>query len=124
MEKIELIEKKSRFVAYVKAVSSEAEAKSFIAEKSKEHKKARHVVYAYALPNIEKWSDDGEPRGTAGLPLLSAIKRRERSCVVVVVVRYFGGILLGKGGLMRTYVKAAGQILDAQSITLHDLNAS
>ena len=117
MEKIELIEKKSRFVAYTAAVNSEEEAKAFIADKSKEHKKARHVVYAYVLPNIEKFNDDGEPRGTAGLPLLNAIKRRGASGMVVVVVRYFGGILLGKGGLMRAYGKAAGQALDTQNFT-------
>jgi len=115
MEKIELIEKKSRFIAYASVVNSEEEAKSFVAEKSKEHKKSRHVVFAYVLPNIEKWHDDGEPRGTAGLPLLNAIKRRELSGMVVVVVRYFGGILLGKGGLMRAYGKAAGQSLDILS---------
>jgi len=115
MEKIELIEKKSRFIAYVGVVKSEDEAKAFIAEKTKEHKKARHVVFAYVLPNIEKCNDDGEPRGTAGLPLLNAIKRREISSVVVVVARYFGGVLLGKGGLMRAYGKAAGQALDSLS---------
>jgi len=115
MEKIELIEKKSRFIAYVKAINSEEEAKAFIGDKSKEHKKSRHIVYAYVLPNIEKFNDDGEPRGTAGLPLLNAIKRRGLSGMVVVVVRYFGGILLGKGGLMRVYGKAAGQALDAQN---------
>ena len=117
MEKIELIEKKSRFIAYVSVVNSEDEAKAFIAEISKEHKKARHVVFAYVLPNIEKCNDAGEPRGTAGLPLLNAIKRRELCGVVVVVLRYFGGILLGKGGLMRAYGKAAGKALDAHSFT-------
>jgi len=109
---IEIIEKKSRFIAYVSKINSEDEAKSFINEKSREYKKARHIVFAYTLHNIEKYSDSGEPRGTAGLPLLNAIKRRELCGVVVVVVRYFGGILLGKGGLMRAYGKAAGKALD------------
>ena len=113
MEKIELIEKKSRFIVFVGVVNSEDEAKAFIAEKSKEYKKASHIVYAYVLPNIEKFNDDGEPRGTAGLPLLNAIKGRKLSGAVVVVARYFGGILLGKGGLMRAYGKAAGKSLDA-----------
>jgi len=117
MEKIELIEKKSRFIGCVKVINSEEEAKAFIAEITKEYKKARHIVYAYVLPNIEKFNDDGEPRGTAGMPLLNAIKRRTLSGVVVVVVRYFGGILLGKGGLMRAYGKAAGQALDAQNFS-------
>ena len=77
MEQIEIIEKKSRFIAYACKVNSEDEAKAFIDEKTIEHKKARHVVFAYILPNVEKCSDAGEPRGTAGLPLLNAIKRRE-----------------------------------------------
>jgi len=116
MEPIELIEKKSRFLAYAGKVNSEDEAKAFIDEKTREHKKARHVAFAYALPNIEKCSDAGEPRGTAGLPLLNAIKRRELCGAVVVVVRYFGGILLGKGGLIRAYGKAAGMSLDALTV--------
>jgi uncharacterized YigZ family protein len=115
MEKIEIIEKKSRFIAFAGKVNSEDEAKAFIEEKTREHKKARHVAFAYVLPNIEKCSDAGEPRGTAGLPLLNAIKRRELCGTIVVVVRYFGGILLGKGGLIRAYGKAAGLSLDAHT---------
>ena len=108
----ELIEKKSRFIGYAKRVNSEDEAKAFIAELSREHKKARHIAFAYILPNTSRYSDDGEPRGTAGMPLLNAILRRELNNAVVVVIRYFGGTLLGKGGLIRAYGKAAGKSLD------------
>jgi len=109
---IEIIEKKSRFVAYASRINSEDEAIAFIDERTHEHKKARHIVFAYVLENIEKYSDACEPRGTAGLPVLSAIKRRGLCGVVVVVIRYFGGILLGKCGLIRAYGKAAGKALE------------
>jgi len=108
----ELIEKKSRFLGYCARVESEAEAKAFIAELAREHKRANHVAFAYVLPTTAKYNDDGEPRGTAGMPLLNAIMRRELVGVVVVVVRYFGGIPLGKGGLIRAYGKTAGKSLD------------
>jgi len=111
-EPYELTEKKSRFVAYSRKIASVDEANAFLEDVTREHRKARHIVYAYVLPGAEKYSDAGEPRGTAGLPLLNAIKRRELSDVIVVVVRYFGGILLGKGGLARAYGKAAGKALD------------
>ncbi|MCL2048617.1 MAG: YigZ family protein [Defluviitaleaceae bacterium] len=109
----ELIVKKSRFVAYAAKISAEAEVKAYIAEITRQHKKARHTTFAYALPNVVKYSDDGEPRGTAGLPLLTSIQRRNMENTVVVVVRYFGGVLLGKGGLIRAYGKAAGMALEA-----------
>jgi len=108
----EITEKKSRFIAYSGGITSVDEADAFIDEITREHRKARHIVYAYVLPGAEKYSDAGEPRGTAGLPLLNAIKRRELCGVIVVVVRYFGGVLLGKGGLIRAYGKAAGKALD------------
>ena len=108
----ELIEKKSRFVAYCADIADETEVKAIIERIRKEHKRSRHVVYAYVVSGKEKFNDDGEPNGTAGLPVLNAIKRRNLENIIVVVVRYFGGILLGKGGLMRAYGKAAGQELD------------
>ena len=108
----ELIEKKSRFIAYSAEIANEDEAKAMIERLKKEHKRSNHAVYAYVIAGKEKFSDDGEPRGTAGLPVLNAIKRRGLDNVIVVVVRYFGGVLLGKGGLMRAYGKAAGRELD------------
>jgi uncharacterized YigZ family protein len=108
----EIIEKKSRFIGYAAWVSSEDEAKRFIGDISKEHKKANHVTYAYVLSNTAKTNDDGEPKGTAGLPIYNVITRRDMKNIVIVVVRYFGGTLLGKGGLIRAYGKAAGLALD------------
>jgi len=108
----EFIEKKSRFLGYAVAVHTEDEAKSFIAEIAKEHKKANHVAYAYVLANTAKTNDDGEPRGTAGLPIYNVINRRNLQNIVVVVIRYFGGIQLGKGGLIRAYGKSAGLAID------------
>jgi len=108
----EIIEKKSRFIGCAARVNTEDEAKEFIAGVSKEHKKANHVTYAYVLSNTAKTSDDGEPKGTAGLPIYNVITRRSLVNVVVVVVRYFGGTLLGKGGLIRAYGKTAGLALD------------
>ena len=109
----ELIIKKSRFISYAVKVDNEDKAKTYIAEIARQHKRARHVTFAYVLPNVTRYSDDGEPSGTAGLPLLNSIQRRSMENVVVVVVRYFGGVLLGKGGLIRAYGKAAGQALEA-----------
>lgn len=111
MKQSEIIVKKSRFIAYSKKINSEDEAKAFINEITLENKRARHVAFAYVLPKAVKCSDAGEPRGTAGQPILNVIHRRELCNVIVVVVRYFGGILLGKGGLIRAYGKAAGQSL-------------
>jgi len=108
----EIIEKKSRFIGYAARVSTDDEARQFITGVSKEHKKANHVTYAYVLSNTAKTNDDGEPKGTAGLPIYNVITRRSIVNVVVVVVRYFGGTLLGKGGLIRAYGKAAGLALD------------
>ena len=115
MPSIEIVEKKSRFISYAKQINSEDEAKDFISCLKHEHKRARHIAFAYKLPGNERCSDAGEPRGTAGAPLLNAIHRRNLCEVIVVVVRYFGGILLGKGGLIRAYGKAAGKSLDALS---------
>jgi len=108
----EIVIKKSRFIAYAADVDSEDGAKSFIDDISQQHKKARHVAFAYVLADAARYSDDGEPRGTAGLPLLNSIQRRNVVGAVVVVVRYFGGVLLGKGGLVRAYGKAAGLAME------------
>ena len=108
----EFIEKKSRFIGYAKQVFSEDDAKAYIQEVSSKHPKANHVTYAYVLSNSAKTNDDGEPRGTAGLPIYNVITRRDLKNIVVAVVRYFGGIRLGKGGLIRAYGKTAGLAID------------
>lgn len=101
----EFVEKRSRFIGYCKPVKTEQEAIDFINEKRSEHWNATHNVYAYSLRegNIKRYSDDGEPSGTAGMPVLDVIVKNEIFDVVVVVTRYFGGVLLGTGGLVRTY---------------------
>ena len=111
---IEIIEKKSRFLGYAVPVNSEEEARHFVAKVGVEHKKARHITYAYVLANTAKISDDGEPRGTAGLPIYNAIIRRNLQNVAVAVVRYFGGVKLGKGGLIRAYGKAASLAIECE----------
>lgn len=101
----EFVEKRSRFIGYCKPVKTEQEAIDFINEKRSEHWNATHNVYAYLLRegNIKRYSDDGEPSGTAGMPVLDVIVKNEIFDVVVVVTRYFGGVLLGTGGLVRAY---------------------
>ncbi len=106
----EYIEKKSRFLAHVRNASSEEEALEFIAAMKKKYYDARHNCYAYIIgkdSDIVRYSDDGEPSGTAGKPILEVMQKEGLSDVVVVVTRYFGGTLLGTGGLVRAYTQAA-----------------
>ncbi|MEU3712100.1 YigZ family protein [Streptomyces catenulae] len=106
---------KSRFLCALAPVATEAEAQDFIAAVRKEHPTARHHCYAYVLGadgGVQKASDDGEPGGTAGVPMLQMLLRREMRYVVAVVTRYFGGIKLGAGGLIRAYGGAVGEALD------------
>ena len=105
----ELVEKRSRFIATVKPVQTENEAIEVLESLKKQYWDAKHNVYAYVLEenNIQRYSDDGEPAGTAGVPVLDMIKKEELSNLIVVVTRYFGGILLGTGGLVHAYSKSA-----------------
>lgn len=115
----ELIEKKSRFICSVKPVKTEKEALEFINRISALHKDANHNVFAYVVMEkieVVKASDDGEPQGTAGMPVLEVIKREGLKNVCVVVTRYFGGILLGAGGLIRAYSASAKQGIDESGI--------
>lgn len=110
----ELIIEKSRFIAYAYEINSLDEVKQHLQELKKQHKKADHVCYAYVYYKevvSEKCSDDGEPTGTAGYPILNVIKKQNRTNTMVAVVRYFGGIKLGAGGLTRAYTKAAAGVL-------------
>ncbi len=110
----EINEKRSRFIATVAHVESEQEAFDFIAKMKTEYWDARHNVYAFVLSenNIARYSDDNEPHGTAGKPVLDVIVGKGLKNVVVVVTRYFGGILLGTGGLVRAYSSSAAQVLE------------
>ena len=106
----EYIVEKSTFIGYAKPIKTEEEAIEFVNEIKKKHKDATHNVWAYTIGenmNIQRYSDDGEPQGTAGIPTLEVIKKEDLRDVVVVVTRYFGGIKLGAGGLVRAYTKGA-----------------
>lgn len=114
----ELVEKKSRFLGYAIPAEDASEADAFIAKIRAEHPDARHHVFAYAVGGLDggaevrRMSDDGEPQGTGGVPCLDVITKKELRCAAVVVVRYFGGILLGAPGLVRAYGKAAAGAVD------------
>ena len=113
----EYIEKKSRFLGGVYPVTSEQEAKEILERVRKQHYDARHNCWCYILKSGQKrYSDDGEPQGTAGQPMLNVLDRERVVDVLCVVTRYFGGILLGAGGLCRAYTKAAKDALDAAGI--------
>ena len=115
----EIIIEKSTFIGYAKPIKTEEEAVEFVNEIKKKHKDATHNVWAYTVGptmNIQRYSDDGEPQGTAGIPTLEVIKKEDLRDVVVVVTRYFGGVKLGAGGLVRAYTKGAKIGLDAAKI--------
>lgn len=116
--KASFIEKRSEFIGYIAPVKTNDEAAAFINSIKSEHRKAKHNVYAYILrkDNISRYSDDGEPQGTAGVPVLDVLQKRGLTDVCVVVTRYFGGILLGGGGLVRAYSHAASLACDAAHI--------
>ena len=110
----EFTEKRSRFLGHVRMVETEDEARAFIAEMKKKYYDARHNCWCYIIKDgPERYSDDGEPQGTAGIPMLEVFRRQGISNVVCVVTRYFGGVLLGAGGLLRAYTKSAGDAMEA-----------
>ena len=110
----EYVEKKSRFLGRVFAVSSEDEARALLEAVKRERYDARHNCWCYIIRNgAERYSDDGEPQGTAGIPMLEVLRRQNMTNCVCVVTRYFGGVLLGAGGLLRAYTKSAGDALAA-----------
>ena len=110
----EYVEKRSRFLGHLRPVESEDEARAFIADMKKQYYDARHNCWCYLLKDgPERYSDDGEPQGTAGIPMLEVFRREGVTNLVCVVTRYFGGVLLGAGGLFRAYTKSARDALDA-----------
>lgn len=113
-----LVEKKSKFISHVMPVDNEPDALAYLNKIRSQYPDARHNVYAYVIDenNIFRYSDDGEPSGTAGMPVLDTIRKAGLVDVVVVVTRYFGGTLLGTGGLVHTYSASARQGLEASGI--------
>lgn len=114
----EFVEKRSRFISHLWRVESEAEARARIEEMKKKYYDARHNCWCYLLRegNVVRYSDDGEPQGTAGQPMLNVFQREGVSNVCCVVTRYFGGVLLGAGGLTRAYTKGAKDVLDTVGV--------
>ena len=119
---IEFTEKKSVFIGYSAIVKNEEEAQKIVKERKKKFSDATHNVYAYVIGdgNVFRYSDDGEPQGTSGMPTLNAIRKSGITDVCVVITRYFGGILLGAGGLVRAYSTAASMALEAGEISLFE----
>ena len=115
----ELTEKRSRFLGHVRPVETEDEARAFIAEMKKKYYDARHNCWCYLIRGgPERYSDDGEPQGSAGIPMLEVFRREGVTNAVCVVTRYFGGVLLGTGGLLRAYTQSAKDALDAAGISV------
>lgn len=114
----EFVEKRSRFISHIWRVETEEEARARIEEMKKKYYDARHNCWCYLLKegNVVRYSDDGEPQGTAGQPMLNVFQREDVTNVCCVVTRYFGGILLGAGGLTRAYTKGAKDALDVVGI--------
>ena len=113
----EFVEKRSSFLGHVRYAETEDEAKAFVTEMKKKFYDARHNCWCYIIKDgAVRYSDDGEPQGTAGIPMLEVLKREGVTNVVCVVTRYFGGVLLGTGGLLRAYTKSAKDALNAAGI--------
>ena len=122
-DEAEIIEKKSRFIATVQPIKSEEEAITFIEAMKKKYWNAKHNCFAYVLGEhfqIQRCSDDGEPSGTAGKPMLDVLLGEEIHDVVVVVTRYFGGTLLGTGGLVRAYSHSAVIAIDGAEVVTYE----
>ena len=109
---------KSKFISFAYPVGSEEDCKVFLEEISKQYPDATHICFAYLLtsPRIEKCSDNGEPTGTAGKPILEVIKKKKLENVLCIVVRYFGGKKLGAGGLVRAYTTSANDVLEMAEV--------
>ena len=107
---------KSKFIAYLYPLNKEDDFKAILASLRKEHKKARHIVYAYRVEMKSKSCDDGEPKGTAGHPLLEHLYKKDINNVALLVVRYFGGTKLGAGRLLRTYLQAGIEAINQSEL--------
>ena len=116
----EFVEKRSRFIGHVLPVETEEEARAFIDAMKKRYHDARHNCWCYLIRegNVVRYSDDGEPQGTAGQPMLGVFEKEGVTNLVCVVTRYFGGILLGAGGLVRAYTRSAKDSLDEAGVSV------
>ncbi len=113
----EVVEKRSRFIGSIVPVTSEEEARAHIETVKKRHRDARHNCWCYRLESgVERYSDDGEPQGTAGVPMLGVFQKAGVTNLCCVVTRYFGGVLLGAGGLVRAYSQTARDAMDAAGV--------
>lgn len=113
------VEKRSEFIGHIRMVSTEDEAKAYITEMKKKYYDARHNCWCYIIKDgAVRYSDDGEPQGTAGIPMLEMFRREGVENLVCVVTRYFGGVLLGTGGLLRAYTKAAKDALNNAGVAV------
>lgn len=116
---IEIVEKKSRFIAHIYKIQSQEEAEAYLNEAKKNYWNATHNCYAYQLGErneIQRFSDDGEPQGTAGKPILDVLRGQDIKNTLIIVTRYFGGTLLGTGGLVRAYGRAAKEGVEAAGL--------
>lgn len=112
----EFIIKKSKFITKLYFVTSEIEIKNILNENKNHYKDATHICYAYILNNVQRFNDDSEPSGTAGMPILNVLKNNNLNNVLCVVIRYFGGIKLGAGGLIRAYCSSVSEALNKTEI--------
>ena len=112
----EIIINKSRFICKLVKVYSEEDVMNALNSAKEEYKDATHYCYSYIIDNTERFNDDGEPGGTAGMPILNVLKQNELNYVLCIVIRYFGGIKLGAGGLVRAYTKSASECLNVSTL--------
>ena len=112
----EFIIKKSKFITKLYFVTSEIEIKNILDENKNDYKDATHICYAYILNNVQRFNDDSEPSGTAGMPILNVLKNNNLNNVLCIVIRYFGGIKLGAGGLIRAYCSSVSEALNKTEI--------
>lgn len=114
--KNEIIINKSKFICVYKKIYNEEDALKYISNIKEEYKDATHYCYSYIIDNTKRFNDDGEPGGTAGMPILNVLDNNSLNYIVCVVIRYFGGIKLGAGGLVRAYSKSASECLKTATI--------
>lgn len=112
----EIIINKSRFICKLVKVYSEEDVMNALNNVKEEYKDATHYCYSYIIDNTERFNDDGEPGGTAGMPILNVLKQNELNYILCIVIRYFGGIKLGAGGLVRAYTKSASECLNVSTL--------